>query len=145
MAPTKMNPVAAGTADGVRDASRGALRSEHSTTAKANKASLTVRLDDRTLTVEGRLAQTLALLMQCGSRGFTSGEASPLGWARRTSHYVHELRQLGFLILTQWEDVGDARVGRYVLSGPVAVVVEAEAEAEACALGLLEGRGEKTE
>lgn len=81
-----------------------------------------MRLEDRTLTVGGRLAQTLALLIQCGNRGVTAGEASPLGWARRTSHYVHGLRQLGFPILTQWEEAGDARVGRYVLAAPVAVV-----------------------
>lgn len=127
MAPEKMNPAAGRTADGVRDASRAAGRSDHNTTAKASKASLTVRLDDRTLTVEGRLAQTLALLIQCGNRGFTSGEASPLGWARRTSHYVHELRQLGFTILTQWEEAGDARVGRYILAGAVAVVARGAA------------------
>ena len=122
MAPQRENPAAGRTADGVRDASRAAGRSDHNTTAKAIKASLTVRLDDRTLTVEGRLAQTLSLLIQCGNRGFTAGEASPLGWARRTSHYVHELRQLGFPILTQWEEAGDARVGRYILGGSVAVV-----------------------
>lgn len=122
MAPEKMNPAAAATADGVRDASLGALRSDHSTTAETGKASLTVRLDGRTLTVRGRLAQTLALLIQKGPRGFTSGEASPLGWARRTSHYVRELRQLGFPILTQWEEAGDARVGRYILGGSVVVV-----------------------
>lgn len=122
MATQRENPAAGCTADGVRDASRAAGRSDHNTTAKAIKASLTVRLDDRTLTVKGRLAQTLALLIQCGNKGFTSGEASLLGWARRTSHYVHELRQLGFPILTEWEEVGDARIGRYTLGGSVAVV-----------------------
>ena len=122
MTPQRENPAAGRTADGVRDASRAAGRSDLNTTAKASKASLTVRLDDRTLTVEGRSAQTLALLIQCGNRGFTAGEASPLGWARRTSHYVHELRQLGFPILTRWEAAGDARVGRYILGGSVAVV-----------------------
>lgn len=122
MARQRENPAAGDTADGVRDASRAARRSDHSTTAKSDKASLTVRLDDRTLTVQGRMAQTLALLIQTENRGFTSGEASPLGWARRTSHYVRELRQLGFPILTQWEQAGDARVGRYVLTKPVAVI-----------------------
>lgn len=127
MAPEQINPAAAATADGVRDASRGAARPEQNATAKASKASLTVRLDDRTLTVKGRLAQTLALLIQCGNKGFTSGEASPLGWARRTSHYVHELRQLGFPVLTEWEEVGDARIGRYILGGSVAVVARGAA------------------
>ena len=122
MAPQRENPVSRATGGGVRDASRAAGRSDLNTTAKAIKASLTVRLDDRTLTVEGRLAQTLSLLIQCGNRGVTAGEASPLGWARRTSHYVHELRQLGFPILTEWEEAGDARIGRYILMAGVAVV-----------------------
>lgn len=122
MARQRENPATGRTADGVRDASRAAGRADNTTTAKPDKASLTVRLDDRTLTVQGRMAQTLALLIQTENRGFTSGEASPLGWARRTSHYVRELRQLGFPILTQWEKAGDARVGRYVLTTPVAVI-----------------------
>lgn len=122
MAPEKMNPANRCSGGRVRDASRGAARPDHSTTAETGKASLTVRLDGRTLTVRGRLAQTLALLIQKGPRGFTSGEASPLGWARRTSHYIRELRQLGFPILTQWEAAGDARVGRYILGGSVVVV-----------------------
>lgn len=118
----KLSPAAGERADGARDASRVVGRPHNTTTAKPDKASLTVRLDDRTLTVQGRMAQTLALLIQTENRGFTSGEASPLGWARRTSHYVRELRQLGFPILTQWEEAGDARVGRYVLTTPVAVI-----------------------
>jgi len=122
MASNRENPAAGGTADGVGDVSRAARRSDNTTTAKHDKARLTVRLDDRTLTVQGRMAQTLALLIQTENRGFTSGEASPLGWARRTSHYVRELRQLGFQILTQWEEAGDARVGRYVLTTPVVVI-----------------------
>ena len=119
-----MNPANRCSGGRVRDASRGAARPEHNIAAKASKAILTVRLDDQTLTVKGRLAQTLLLLIQRGNRGFTAGEASHLGWARRTSHYVHELRQLGFPILTEWEEAGDARVGRYILGGPVAVVAK---------------------
>lgn len=129
MTPEKINP-AAGCAADVRDASQAAGRADHNTTAGASKAStagLTVRLDDRTLIVRGRLAQTLALLIERGARGFPSGEASPLGWARRTSHYVHKLRQLGFPILTQWEGAGDARVGCYVLATSVAVVARGAA------------------
>lgn len=74
------------------------------------------------VTVAGREAQTLDLLLATGPRGFTSGEASPLGWARRTSAYVHKLRRLGIPILTVWETVGDARVGRYVLAAGLLVV-----------------------
>lgn len=84
---------------------------------RKNKATLTVGLGGAVVTVHGRLAQTLALLIQAGPRGVTSGEASPLGWARRTSHYVRELRLRGFAIVTLREAAGDARVGRYVLLG----------------------------
>lgn len=77
------------------------------------------------LTVSGRMAQTLALLVKVGPSGFTSGEASPLGWARRTSHYVMQLRELGVSILTTRERVGDAVIGRYCLTAPVYVVAEA--------------------
>lgn len=85
---------------------------------------LTFRLppDHRPMTVSGRQAQTLALLIQCGPAGVTSGEASPLGWARRTSAYVGKLRQEGVPIVTTWERAGDARIGRYALAGPVVVI-----------------------
>jgi len=69
------------------------------------------------ITVTGRQAQTLALLIERGLRGFTSGEASPFGWARRTSHYISCLRKLGLQIETRWELAGEGvRVGRYVLA-----------------------------
>lgn len=118
----RKNPAAGRAPDGAWDASRAAARSEFSATARGSRASLTVRLGGVTLTVHGRMAQTLALLIQTGPRGFTAGEASTLGWARRTSHYVRELRQLGFPILTQWEQAGDARVGRYILGESLAVL-----------------------
>lgn len=122
-----MNPANRCSGGRVRDASRGAARPEYNIPFKARKAILTVQFDDQRLTVKGRMAQTLLLLMQCGSKGFTAGEASPLGWARRTSHYVHELRQLGFPIVTKWEEAGDARVGRYILVASVSVVAEGAA------------------
>jgi hypothetical protein len=66
-----------------------------------------------------REAQTLALLIERGSLGFTSGEASPVGWARRTSEYIRKLRSKGVAIVTTREAVADgARVGRYVLTAP---------------------------
>ncbi|MBX9614907.1 MAG: hypothetical protein K2X25_04890 [Caulobacteraceae bacterium] len=85
---------------------------------------LTFRLppDHRPMTVAGRQAQTLALLIQTGPQGFTSGEASPLGWARRTSDYIAKLRAMGVPIQTTPERVADATVGRYTLAGPVVVV-----------------------
>lgn len=76
------------------------------------------------VTVRGRQAQTLALLAERGPRGFTSGEASPLGWARRTSHYIHCLRELGVQIETRRESAGDgSRIGRYALSAPLRLVL----------------------
>lgn len=75
--------------------------------------------------VQGRLAQTLSLLVQRGPLGFTSGEASPLGWARRTSAYIYKLRRLGLPIVTTREATGDgALVARYSLSASVEVAQE---------------------
>lgn len=70
----------------------------------------------------GRQAQTIMLLIECGPKGVTSGEASPLGWAKRTAAYVHKLRNIGFDIRTTYERVSDALIGRYTLMEPVAVV-----------------------
>jgi len=86
---------------------------------------LTWRLlpDGEPVTVDGREAQTLALLLTTGPRGFTAGEASPLGWARRTAAYVHKLRRLGLPVVTDRETTADgAVVARYSLIAPVAVV-----------------------
>jgi hypothetical protein len=79
--------------------------------------------DGEPVMVVGREAQTLALLVARGPEGFTSGEASPLGWGRRTSAYVHDLRRLGLRIETTYETTSDgARIGRYRLSSPVQIV-----------------------
>lgn len=86
------------------------------------KPFLIIRLGGRALEVKGRAAQTLALLIKAGATGFTSGEASPLGWARRTSAYIKHLRDLGVSIVTQYEKAGDARIGRYILMEPVVVL-----------------------
>lgn len=119
-----MSPAAGETASGAREASLGGVRPEHSHPHRNGKAELTFRLppDHRPMTVTGRQAETLALLIQCGAAGFTTGEASPLGWARRVSAYVGKLRALGVPIVTTWERAGDARIGRYALSGPVVVI-----------------------
>jgi hypothetical protein len=77
--------------------------------------------DGEPVTVRGREAQTLRLLIDRGAAGVTSGEASPLGWARRTSAYVLKLRRLGFPIETSRERIGDANVGRYRLTASVSV------------------------
>jgi hypothetical protein len=65
--------------------------------------------------LKGRPAQTLLELHRRGVAGATSGELSPLGWARRSSAYVFDLRAMGFEIETQYEEMGDALVGRYIL------------------------------
>lgn len=68
----------------------------------------------------GRETETAKLLLRRGPAGFTSGEASPLGWARRTSAYVCSLRKRGVPIATRREKTADGTsVGRYLLSAPV--------------------------
>lgn len=86
-----------------------------------------VEPDGEPFVVSGREAQTLDLLIQSGDAGFTSGEASPLGWARRTSDYVLKLRRKGVPVSTTRERAGDAVVGRYRLAGRVRVLSEGEA------------------
>jgi hypothetical protein len=72
--------------------------------------------DGLEITLHGRPAQTLRLLIKRGAKGITSGEAAPLGWARRTSSYIHKLRQSGLKIKTTSEVATDgSRVGRYRL------------------------------
>lgn len=127
MNPQTMNPAAGERADGVRKASLGGGPSDHTTGRKAHKPSITVRVwpDGEPVTVEGREAQTLRLLLSAGPSGFTSGEASPLGWARRTAAYIFKLRRLGLPIATAREATPDgATVARYILAGPVVTVAE---------------------
>lgn len=102
----------------------GKRRQKNSPNKPDNQFRITFRIEPGgpPIMVKGRVAQTLDLLLTTGPRGFTSGEASPLGWARRTSHYVFELRALGVVILTVWETAGDCRIGRYVLQSRITVV-----------------------
>jgi hypothetical protein len=124
-----MNPKKAGSAARV-DARNGAIdgqlsrqaRPEGSKCAEYRKPVMRVRARGRTLTFIGRQAQTLALLIERGERGFNSGEASPLQWARRTSAYIFKLRRAGFAISTTREPAGDASVARYRLAEPVEVL-----------------------
>lgn len=127
MTPNEMNPDAVVAAVGAQGALLGSLHPNHTTAPKPSKPSLTVRLEPgaKPVTVWGREAQTLALLIERGASGFTSGEASPLGWARRTSHYIFKLRGHGISITTSMEPTPDgAMVARYALSEPVTVVSE---------------------
>jgi len=78
--------------------------------------------DNAMMTFSGREAQTLDLLIQCGAKGLTSGEASPFGWARRTSAYIKKLRVGGVNITTTREPASDAVIGRYRLSDSLTVV-----------------------
>lgn len=122
--PKKTNPVAVAAANGALDALPDSKLRTRNTTNRV-RASLLVRLapDADTVAFRGREAQTLKLLIDTAPRGFTSGEASPLAWARRTSAYIHKLRRAGVPIADTRERTPDgARVARYSLSGPVTVV-----------------------
>lgn len=99
-----------------------AARPETTKPAHPRKTMVRVRVRGRTMTLTGREAQTLGLLIMRGEGGLTSGEASPLGWARRTSAYIHRLRRAGFAISTCREPAGDANVARYRLVEPVEVL-----------------------
>ena len=105
----------------------------HSTRRPAREAiRARVLPDGEPVAVRGREAQTLRLLLTTGAAGFTSGEASPLGWARRTSHYVMKLRRAGFPILSHLESTPDgARVARYALGARVELVGPASVGQEA--------------
>lgn len=127
MSPYNLRPASAATEDqGAFDA-RSHKPADHSA-RRSPKPTLTVRVlpDGEPLTVTGRVAQTLALLLKVGAAGFNSGEASFYGWARRTSDYVFRLRGLGFAVSTDLETVGDARVARYRLASRVEVVERRE-------------------
>jgi hypothetical protein len=87
------------------------------TKRKADKVQVKIRRCDsgQVLILKGRNAQTLLFLHVRGVTGATSGDFSKLGWGRRTSAYVFNLRRTGFDIETRFENIGDARVGRYTL------------------------------
>ena len=99
----------------VNRAQRKAARPE--TKPKPKKVQVTIQRHDSGLvqTVTGRPAQTLLELHRRGQAGATSGELSPLHWARRSSAYIADLRGMGFEIETRYEPAGDAVVGRYIL------------------------------
>lgn len=125
----QVSPAAAATANGARVAEKSASQHRLSIESHDGSARQKLRLSFRRLpdgapqTVTGREAQTLALLVARGSEGFTSGEASPLGWGRRTSAYVHDLRRQGVSIVTALECAPDgARVGRYRLACDVELI-----------------------
>lgn len=131
MSPTqKMDPVAFAEANGVRAGIAQPMQQQPTISPQSAKAKASLEVKDRSgvRTVYGRLAQTLSLLIERGADGLTSGDASVMGWARRTSAYIHQLRCRGFQISTTLETTGDgSRVGRYhlidkleVLSGAMA-------------------------
>lgn len=120
---TEASPARVAARDGALDGQPWKVaRPETTSPARARKTLIRVRVRGRTITLAGREAQTLGLLIMRGEVGMTSGEASPLGWARRTSAYVHKLRRAGFGISTTRERAGDASVARYRLVEPVEVL-----------------------
>lgn len=122
----KKGPLGAATPKGpqIETEKASQIQSKHTSTASSGKGLFVLLVPDG-LTIKvpaGRLTQTMMLLLQCGENGFTSGDASPLGWARRTSGYIHDLRKLGIPIETRWEALSDGvRIGRYLLAAQVEV------------------------
>ena len=63
----------------------------------------------RRVTVNGRAAWFLLTLMQAGKRGVTTLERP----APRISHYLYQLRKLGFAVSTEYEAHGGAFGGNH--------------------------------
>jgi hypothetical protein len=101
------------------------------TKAKPERVQVTIRRLDsgQVLKLAGRNAQTLLFLHIRGATGATSGDFSSMGWGRRTSAYVFDLRGMGVEIETRYEQIGDAVVGRYVLQTPIEVLPTCEVDA----------------
>jgi hypothetical protein len=99
---------------------------QHTPAPSVSKEAMLVYIapDGPTISIPaGRDAETLRLLIICGQRGFTSGEASKLRWARRTSAYIHRLRGYGIDIETIREKTKDgASIARYRLVVDVMVL-----------------------
>lgn len=98
------------------------------TKLKTAKVQAKIRRCDsgQVLILKGRNAQTLLLLHVRGVTGATSGDFSSMGWGRRTSAYVFNLRSMGFEIETRHEQIGDAIVGRYILNTALEVLPPGE-------------------
>jgi hypothetical protein len=122
--PEKTNPASRCTGCGAPDVSGRTRHPNTNTAGRRRKLCVTVKVEcsPDSITVCGREAQTLLLLIVRAEKGLTSGEASPLGWARRTSAYVRKLRLAGIPIQTTRERIGDASVGRYRLTVQVKVL-----------------------
>lgn len=129
MIENRLMPPAVTTSGGTCEASGGGGPLEHDCLPMPKKFTLSFRLspDAERTTLEGREAQTFDLLMTTGPRGFTSGEASSLGWARRTSAYIYKLRQRGLPIISEREKTADgAVVVRYTLTAPFVLIERLE-------------------
>ncbi|MBP7482056.1 MAG: hypothetical protein KA788_05920 [Lacunisphaera sp.] len=123
MTPQNGNPGAGGAG-----ASKGRSSKQQNTNKVTQpKAMLKVHRasDNSTHVFHGRDAQTLDMLIQLGALGVTSGEASVVGWARRTSAYIKNLRDAGVQISTTREPASGAMVGRYHLLDSLTVVASA--------------------
>ena len=123
MTPTKERPAPAVTERRGADLAPAKKQPQYTRRCARNPSMMVRKLPEgEAFIVRGRAAQTLALLIEVGDKGFNSGEASPLGWARRTSAYVFVLRESGLDIATDRERVADASVARYRLNSRIEVL-----------------------
>jgi hypothetical protein len=81
--------------------------------------------DGGQLAVSGRIAETLALLIQRGRKGVVAFDF-PGGPAFRLAAYIHSLRKIGLIIETKRDAHAGGTHGRYVLHSPVTSFVMPE-------------------
>lgn len=85
---------------------------------------VTVRLATGSdIVVKGREAETIIALVEAGSRGITSLDASRAGWAYRLAAYIHRLKtDYGISIETRRESHDGGSHGRYFLRTAVEIL-----------------------
>ena len=88
-----------------------------------NQAKASFRVGDADIiTVTGREAQTIAALVNAGSKGISSLDTFKAGWAVRLGAYIFDLRRMGVPIETTREAHDGGNHARYRLTAPVTLI-----------------------
>lgn len=80
------------------------------------------RHDGSELTLKGRNAQVMRVLIARRLHGATGLDFSRATTAFRYANILCELRKIGFAIETTHEDAGDCTIGRYWLREPLTII-----------------------